>query len=56
MMCQLICSAIGSLKRSVATYILDRSVLVDLALQVLEDALSEKSVCRHDVRFAVCLS
>jgi len=55
MTCQLIYSAIGFLKSSVATYILDSSVLVDLALQVLEDALSEKCVYRHDVRFAVCL-
>lgn len=36
---------------SVATYILDSGLLVDLALQVLENALSEKRVCRHDVWF-----
>ena len=40
---------------SVATYILDSGVLVDLALQVLEDALSEKGVGRHDVWFVLCL-
>jgi hypothetical protein len=34
---------------SVATYILDCGFLVDLALQVLENALSEEGVCRHDV-------
>jgi hypothetical protein len=39
---------------SVATYIFDSGVLVDLALQVLEDALTEKRVCRHDVLLCVC--
>jgi hypothetical protein len=36
------------LETSVATYIFDSGVLVDLALQVLEDTLTEKRVCRHD--------
>jgi len=35
------------------TYIFDGGVLVNFALQVLEDALSEKSVGRHDGR--LCL-
>jgi hypothetical protein len=39
---------------SVATYIFDSGVLVDLALQILEDALAEKRVCRHDVLFVLC--
>jgi hypothetical protein len=39
---------------SVATYIFDSGFLVDLALQVLENALSEESVCRHDVWFVLC--
>ena len=41
-------------RTSVATYIFDSSVLVDLALQVLENALAEKRVCRHDVWLVVC--
>lgn len=40
---------------SVATYILDSGFLVDLALQVLENALSEKGVGRHDVWFVSVL-
>jgi len=40
---------IGFPESSVATYILDSGVLVDLALQVFEDTLPEKRVCRHDV-------
>ena len=46
---RLLCVAIGFPESSVATYILDSGVLVDLALQVFEDTLSEKRVCRHDV-------
>jgi hypothetical protein len=42
------------LETLVATYIFDGGVLVDLALQILEDALSEKCVCRHDVWFVLC--
>lgn len=30
------------------THIFDGGILIDLALQVLENALSEKSVCGHD--------
>jgi hypothetical protein len=36
------------LETLVATYIFDSGVLVDLALQILEDALTKKRVCRHD--------
>ena len=46
---RLLCVAIESPESSVATYILDSGVLVDLALQVFEDTLSDKRVCRHDV-------
>lgn len=52
--CQLVCSAIGRPVSSVATYILDSGFLVNLALQILENALSEESVGRHDVCYVLC--
>ena len=33
-----------------ATYIFHSGVLVDLALQIFEDTLTEKRVCRHGLR------
>ena len=49
MLIRLLRVGIGFPESSVATYILDSGVLVDLALQVFEDTLPEKRVCRHDV-------
>jgi hypothetical protein len=43
------------LESSIATHILDSGFLVDLTLQVLEDALSEEGVDRHDVWFVFVL-